>query len=649
MNELLNDYAIWSHSDMDKVATQLNEWTKSYDEGNPQISDEEWDKWYFELLNWEQATHYYPSHSPTQNISYQVVNELKKVEHNHPMLSLDKTKNIIEVDNFVHNHTVLIMTKCDGLTCSLRYLNGKLISAETRGNGYIGEDITHNALVIPSIPNKINYKDELIVDGEIVCLESDFQKFANDYKNPRNFAAGSIRLLDSNECAKRNLTFIVWDVIKGFDNYHWLSNKLDACNHLGFQVVPWIQHSTFDEFLLQDIIEMSEDIPYDGIVVKYDDIKFGKSLGETAHHFKNAIAYKLYDEEYETELMNIDWQVGRTGQITPVAIFNPVEIDGSIISRASLHNMSILMETLGSPYKGQKIWIYKANMIVPQIARADKREILPTEQFAFPQVCPICGKMVTINLNNDVTTIWCNNPNCEGKFINRLEHFCGKSGLDIRGLSKATLGKLIDEFWISKLEDIFNLEQYRSLWVKMPGFGPTSVNNILTAIENSKTTTLEKFICAIGIPQIGRSASKQLAEYFKSYEAFRNAINNKFDFTKLPDMGDITALKILNFNYEEADNIYYQYLNIPEVEIIESSNKLQNKKFVITGSIKHYKNRNELKSIIEKEGGKVLSAISSNVDYLINNDINSSSSKNVSAKKLGIPIISEEEFLKFLD
>lgn len=648
MNELLNDYAIWSHSDMDKVATQLNEWTKSYDEGNPQISDEEWDKWYFELLNWEQATHYYPSHSPTQNISYQVVNELKKVEHNHPMLSLDKTKNIVEVDNFVHNHTVLIMTKCDGLTCSLRYLNGKLVSAETRGNGRIGEDITHNALVIPSIPNKINYKDELIVDGEIVCLESDFQKFANDYKNPRNFAAGSIRLLDSNECAKRNLTFIVWEVIKGFDNYHWLSNKLDACSHLGFQVVPWIQHSTFDEFLKQDIIEMSEDIPYDGIVVKYDDIKFGKSLGETAHHFKNAIAYKLYDETYPTTLRDIEWTMGRTGVLTPVAIFNSVEIDGSTIERANLHNISIMQEILGEPFVGENLLIYKANQIIPQIYSAEK-DNKAQDYFHIPGVCPICGEKTIRRKNFDTEELYCSNPNCEGKFINKLEHFCGKSGLDIRGLSKATLGKLIDEFWISKIEDIFNLEQYRSLWVKMPGFGPTSVNNILTAIENSKTTTLEKFICAIGIPQIGRSASKQLAEYFKSYEAFRDAINNKFDFTKLPDIGDITALKILNFNYEEADNIYYQYLNIPEVEMMESSNKLQNKKFVITGSIKHYKNRNELKSVIEKEGGKVLSAISSNVDYLINNDINSSSSKNVSAKKFGIPIISEEEFLKFLD
>ena len=646
MNELLTDYAFWSHADMDKVATQLNEWTTLYEQGHPAISDEEWDHWYFELQKWEQATHYYPTHSPTQNIYHAVVNNLPKVIHNHPMLSLDKTKNIVEVDNFVHNHTVLIMTKCDGLTCSLRYLDGKLVSAETRGDGRIGEDITHNALVIPSIPNKINYKDELIVDGEIVCLESDFKKFANDYKNPRNFAAGSIRLLDSNECAKRNLTFFVWDVIKGFDSYHWLSGKLEACAHLGFQVVPWIQHSTFDEFLLQDIIEMSEDIPYDGIVVKYDDVIYGKSLGATSHHFNNAIAYKLYDETYPTTLRDIEWTMGRTGVLTPVAIFKPVDIDGSTVERANLHNISIMKETLGEPFVGENLLIYKANQIIPQIYSAEK-DNKAQDYFHIPGVCPICGKKTIRRKNLDTEELYCSNPNCEGKFINKLEHFCGKSGLDIRGLSKATLGKLIDEFWISKIEDIFNLEQYRSLWIKMPGFGPTSVNNILTAIENSKTTTLEKFICAIGIPQIGRSASKQLAEFFKTYKAFREAIDNSFDFTKLPDIGDITALKILKFNYEEADKIY-EYLNIPEVEEKEQKNILNNKKFVITGSLNHFKNRTELKNIIENNGGKVSSTVSNNTDYLINNNVNSTSSKNTTAKKLGIPIITEQEFLNFL-
>lgn len=646
MNELLNNYAIWSHKDMDKVATILNDWTKSYDEGNPQVSDEEWDKWYFKLLKWEQATHYYPSHSPTQNISYQVVNELKKVEHNHPMLSLDKTKNIVEVDNFVHNHTVLIMTKCDGLTCSLRYLNGKLISAETRGNGRIGEDITHNALVIPSIPNKINYKDELIVDGEIVCLESDFQKFANNYKNPRNFAAGSIRLLDSNECAKRNLTFIVWDVIKGFDNYHWLSNKLDACSHLGFQVVPWIQHSTFDEVLKQDIIEMSEDIPYDGIVVKYDDIKFGKSLGETAHHFKNAIAYKLYDETYPTTLRDIEWTMGRTGVLTPIAIFKPVEIDGSTVERANLHNISIMREILGEPFIGEKLQIYKANQIIPQVHSAEK-DNKAMDYFAIPGSCPICNGRTEIRKNLDTEELYCTNPHCEGKFINRLEHFCGKKGLDIRGLSIATLRKLIDEFWITNFKDIFSLKNFETEWKKLPGFGPTSVNNILTAIEKAKDCPLDKFLCALGIPQIGQTASKQLAQYFKTYDAFRNAVNENFNFSKLPDFGDITNIKIHQFDFTEADELYNEILNVIPVEEEETSKELQDLKFAVTGSMKTFLNRNALKDFVEAHGGKVVSSISKNTNYLINNDKTSTSSKNLAAKKLNIPIISEQDLITF--
>ncbi len=630
---------------MDKIATQLNEWTKSYDEGNPQVSDEEWDKWYFKLLNWEQVTHYYPSHSPTQNISYQVVNELKKVEHNHPMLSLDKTKNIVEVDNFVHNHTVLIMTKCDGLTCSLRYLNGKLVSAETRGNGHIGEDVTHNALVIPSIPNKINYKDELIVDGEIVCLESDFQKFANDYKNPRNFAAGSIRLLDSNECAKRNLTFFVWDVIKGFDNYHWLSNKLEACAHLGFQTVPWIQHNTFDEFLLQDIIEMSEDIPYDGIVVKYDDINFGKSFGATAHHFKNAIAYKLYDETYPTTLRDIEWTMGRTGVLTPVAIFKPVDIDGSTVERANLHNISIMKETLGEPFVGENLLIYKANQIIPQIYSAEK-DNKAQDYFTIPRVCPVWGGHTEIRKNIDTEELVCSNPDCEGKFINKLEHFCGKKGLDIRGLSKATLGKLIDEFWITNYIDIFHLDANRAEWIKMPGFGPKSVDNILAAIEKSKTCALDKFICALGIPQIGQTASKQLAQFFKTYDAFREAVNTNFNFTKLPDFGNITNRKIHEFNFTEADELYNNILNVlPVEEEVNNSNEFDGLKFAVTGSVSPFINRTALKEFVEAHGGKIMSSISKNVNYLITNDATSNSSKNQAAQKLGIPIVSGQDII----
>lgn len=649
MNELLNNYAIWSHEDMDKVATILNDWTKAYDEGNPQVSDEEWDKWYFELLKWEQATHYYPPHSPTQNISYQAVNELKKVEHNHKMLSLDKTKNIHDVIGFINNQDVLIMTKCDGLTCSLKYLDGKLVSAETRGNGLIGEDITHNALVVSSIPNRIDYKDELIVDGEIVCLQHDFEQFANDYKNPRNFAAGSIRLLDSEICSKRKLTFFVWDVIKGFEDYNYLNSRLDGCARLGFLICPWILEGKFNEFLLKDIIEMSDDIPYDGVVIKYNDIAYGKSLGETAHHFKNAIAYKLYDELYQTNLIDIEWTMGRTGVLTPVAIFEPVEIDKTV-TRANLHNLSVMEEVLGEPpVRGEEIFIYLANQIIPQIHHANVgknlyKTIIPID---IPSTCPICGQQTEIRKNLDTEELYCTNPACEGKFINRLEHFCGKKGLDIRGLSIATLRKLIDEFWITNFKDIFFLKNFETEWKKLPGFGPTSVNNILTAIEKAKDCPLDKFLCALGIPQIGQTASKQLAQYFKTYDAFRNAVNENFNFSKLPDFGDITNIKIHQFDFTEADELYNEILNIIPVEEEETSKELQDLKFAVTGSMKTFLNRNALKDFIEAHGGKVVSSISKNTNYLINNDKTSTSSKNLAAQKLNIPIISEQDLITF--
>ena len=563
------------------------------------------------------------------------------------MLSLDKTKNIHDVIGFINNQDVLIMTKCDGLTCSLRYLDGKLVSAETRGNGIIGEDITHNALAVSSIPNRINYKEELIVDGEIVCMQSDFQQFSNEYKNPRNFAAGSIRLLDSNECAKRKLTFFVWDVIQGFKDYEYLNSKLDACSRLGFLICPWILEGKFDEFLLQDIIEMSEDIPYDGVVIKYNNIAYGKSLGETAHHFKNAIAYKLYDETYPTTLRDIEWTMGRTGVLTPVAIFKPVEIDGSTIERANLHNISIMQEILGEPFVGENILIYKANQIIPQIYSAEK-DNKAQDYFAIPGICPICGGHTDRRRNLDTEELICTNPDCEGKFINKLEHFCGKKGLDIRGLSKATLSKLIDEFWLSSFKDIFYLKKYRSEWIKMPGFGPKSVDNILAAVEKSKTCALDKFICSLGIPLIGQTASKQLSEFFKSYDAFRKAVDDNFNFAKLADFGDITNIKIHQFNFTEADELYNNILTIVNPEEKDKSQKeLDGLVFAATGSATPFANRTALKDFIEAHGGKLVSSISKNVNYLVNNDINATSSKNIAAKKLNIPIITGQDLITF--
>ena len=357
----------------------LNAWTKAYDEGRPMVSDKEWDDWYFEVVEYEKAyPHCIQPDSPTQAIHFEEVSELKKVKHNHPMLSLNKTKDIEEVKSFIGNHPYVTMAKMDGLTCSLHYEGGKLVSAETRGNGEVGEDITHNAMVIPSIPKRITYKEPLTIDGEIICTYTDFENWKEEYKNPRNFAAGSIRLLNSKECANRKLTFIAWDIINDI-NVNFLATKLSTLEGLGFLVVPYfaglIKEGHIDniEQEIEDIKIISSDYPIDGIVIKYDMIDEYEAAGRTDHHFKGGLAYKFYDEEYETRLKWIEWSMGRTGVLTPVAIFEPIDIDGSTVERASLHNVSVMRETLGEkPFQGQKLKVAKMNMIIPQIVWAER-------------------------------------------------------------------------------------------------------------------------------------------------------------------------------------------------------------------------------------------------------------------------------------
>ena len=363
----------------------LNECTKAYDEGNPKITDEEWDNKYFKLQELEKETGLILSNSPTQSISYEIVNALNKVEHSHKMLSLEKTKSVDEISAFVGKKEFLVMCKMDGLTCSLTYRNGELVSAETRGNGLVGEDILHNARVLPSIPSKIPYMDELVIDGEIICTYTDFEKFSSEYKNPRNFAAGSIRLLDSKECAGRGLTFVAWDVLTPmmFDNgtEYKLNQKLNYLVPFGFTVVPYVTGPAFYaddtevemDMFIEQIQQMAQEYgyPIDGAVIKFNDCVYGRSLGETTHHFKNALAFKFYDDTYETHLLDIEWSMGRTGQISPIALFETVEIDGSDVSRASLSNISIMKQTLGEhPFKGQIIEVSKRNQIIPKIERA---------------------------------------------------------------------------------------------------------------------------------------------------------------------------------------------------------------------------------------------------------------------------------------
>jgi len=629
---------------------KLNEATEQYDAGHPIMSDKEWDDLYFKLKKREEETGIIFPNSPTQKIHFTKVSELKKVNHNHLMLSLDKTKDVKNIDKFLQNYDFIAMAKLDGLTCSLRYLNGELVSAETRGDGKTGEDILHNALVIPSIPKKINYLEELIVDGEIICTYSNFEKFKDKYKNPRNFASGSIRLLDSKECFSRNLTFVVWDIIKGFKN-DYLHNRLLEAEKLGFTVVPWTGDNPTAEDDISEIKELSnkKSYPIDGVVFKIESREISNELGYTAHHFNNAIAYKFYDETYETEVKDIEWTMGRTGQLTPVLIYNDIEIDGAICNRASLHNITVMTQLMGRAYPGQKVFIYKANQIIPQVESAQTNNPNHIPGIQIPKICPYCGHLTEIRKDNDSEVLYCTNEQCESRLVNRLDHFCGKKGLDIKGLSKATLGKFIEWGWIENIEDLYNIgTKYRENFILKPGFGIKSVTKILNAIEESKHTTLDAFISAIGIPLIGRAVAKDLTNYFETYEDFRNAVNDKnYHFYDLDNFGEEMDKSIKNFNYAEADRISkLLFIEAPVVNKNQINNSLTGKTIVITGKLTNFKNRAELKTIIENHGGKVVDSISAKTDILINNDVNSTSSKNKAAKERNIPIMSELDFIK---
>lgn len=636
-----------------QMVDKLNYYTKLYDEGKPAISDKEWDDLYFQLQLYENTHGIYLADSPTQKISYEVKNALVKVEHGHPMLSLQKTKDLDVIHSFARKAPCLMMLKMDGLTCSLRYEGGYLVSAETRGNGIIGEDILHNAKVIKNIPKKISYQDVLVVDGEVICTYHNFEQFSDTYKNPRNFASGSIRLLDSEECEGRGLSFIAWDVIEGFDKLNSLSDKLYAIQNLGFSLVPGLGY-TFDgaNEQIETLKNLAQDrgLPIDGLVFKYDDVEYGRSLGATEHHSNNAIAYKFYDEEYETKLLDIEWTMGRTGILTPVAIVEPVDTGDSIVERASLHNLTVMHETLGeAPYKYQPVRLIKSNMIIPQIMWAQKGIYITDGLINIPVECPICGELVEIIGDNDSEFVCCSNPMCEGRLINRLDHFCSKKGLDIRGLSKNTLEKLIDWGWVSTIADIFRLSEYAIQWKQKSGFGERSVENILSAIENSKKCKLSNFITGLGIPLVGTATAKELAKEFKTWADFRNAIASGFNFCSLAGFGIEMHYAISKFDYTLADFIAGEYLTFEVETASDVEATLEGMAVVITGKLNRFKNRGELQKLIEVMGGKVAGSVSKNTTYLINNDTESSSSKNLTAKKLGVKIISEEEFIeKFL-
>ena len=651
----MKEYEFVDLSNVQEVIRELNHATDLYNEGHPIMSDKQWDDLYFKLEQFEKGCGFVYADSPTHKINdFKVLSSLTKVEHSHLMLSLDKTKSLAEIDEFCKNHDVIAMAKMDGLTCSLTYTNGVLTRAETRGNGIVGEDVLHNVIHIKNVPQVLNTSIPiLVIDGEVICTYTDFEPFADTYRNPRNFASGSIRLLDANESKMRNLTFIAWDVIEGLDE-PTLSGKLDILTQFGFDVVPWILENP--KYAITDIQNycQAHSYPIDGIVFKYNDCIEYEKMGHTEHHFRGGIAYKFYDDLYETQLLNIEWSMGKTGVLTPVAIFEPVDADGSIVERASLHNVSLLKDIFNGqpPFKHQGIRIYKANQIIPQIydATGPIKDVPAKDQITFPVNCPCCGKPLSYRYEGVSEYCFCDNPECDGKLINRLDHFFGKKGLDIKGLSKATFEKLINWGWVNSLIDVFNLKEHKDEWMKKPGFGEKSVTNILIAIDIGHICELSSFIAGLGIPLVGTRYSKIIAEHFPDWVEFRKAISsNAYNFMKWDGFGPELHDSIIDFNYTEADALAHELTILNSLYNTTTGNtELYGKTFVITGKLNKYKNRDALVKDIEMHGGKVVGSVSKNTTYLINNDINSTSSKNETAKKLNIPIITEEQFENLL-
>lgn len=625
-----------------------------YQYSTPIMTDFEYDKLYDELEKLEKETNTVLSNSPTQNVEPEAIDSLVKVEHPAPMLSLSKTKSISELASFLGNQEGLISWKLDGLTIVLTYKDGKLSSGVTRGNGIIGEVVTENVKKFKNIPLTIPYKGTLVVRGEAVIKYSDFNKMneeldddSSQYKNPRNLCSGSVRQLDSKVTAKRNVNCIIFALIESEKKFKLKSEEFEWLKSLGFDVVEYhkVTSNNIEEQVLYFKNKINEyDIPSDGLVLLYNDIEYGKQLGTTAKYPKNAIAFKWQDETAETKLIDVDWLVSRTGLINPVAVFEPVELEGTIVSRASLHNVSILQGlSLGI---GDTILVYKANMIIPQIAD----NLTQSNSLTIPNKCPVCNHEARIISSNDVKYLYCMNDFCPAKLVKRLSQFTSRNAMNIEGLSDAIINKLADEGLIKTYADIYNLKRYKNDIISFEGFGEKSYDNLINSIEKSRNVKLANFIFALGIPDIGLSRAKLIC---KNYSNDINKIRNLTfeELSKIDGIGEIIAKEWID-TFNNEDFIKELELLLKEVNFtdtsIDNNQPLKDLIFVITGSVNNFANRDELVEYIESYGGKVVKAISNNVNYLINNDITSTSTKNTKAKELGIKIISENDLMSMI-
>jgi DNA ligase (NAD+) len=631
-----------------KILTiELNKAIEAYDEGHPYITDKQWDDMYFELESLEKECNFFFRNSPTQKVVYQTITQQEKVKHSSPMLSLAKTKDFETFSLFCGGSDSVTSLKLDGLSLRLTYVDGKLQRAETRGNGEVGNDVTYLVPAFKNIPPCVIFQGEYIIEGEAIITKEDFLTLDGyGFKNQRNAAAGSLNLLDANEVAKRHLTFVAWKVVT--DTTGSYSFNLDNAAFMGFTVVPYIiSNEPITQEWIDELKETAEKkgYPIDGLVQTFDDVNFGLSLGMTEHHPKHSLAYKFYDETYETELIDIEYDVSRLGVLTPVAVFNPIDIDGSEVSRATLNNLSILQNKLGTPYKGQKLEICKRNQVIPYVESASREASLDVKDYILlPDKCPVCGGALEIRESDTgVENFYCTNDECPRKLNQRINHYCDrKKGLDVRGLSLATIEKLIDLGWLNNIIDIYSLKEHRSEWIKLTGFGEKSVDKILNAIEESKLCKLENFISALGIPLVGLKVAKNIVEYYPTWNDFKDAVGGSW--SDLPGFGVEMERSLNNFDYSEADKIAEMLVfGTPEVQTERSDNPLPALNICVTGKLGLvWSKRDDLVSFVESKGSKVTSTVTSKTNYLVCNQ-ESNSSKYQKAKELGIPIITEVE------
>ncbi|HJD41078.1 MAG TPA: NAD-dependent DNA ligase LigA [Candidatus Blautia stercoripullorum] len=644
---------------MRELVDLLNRARRSYEQEDKEImSNYEYDRLYDELQELEKELGTTLAASPTVNVGYEVLSELPKERHERPMLSLDKTKDVARLKEFLGGQKAMISWKLDGLTIVLTYRNGTLEKAVTRGNGEVGEVVTNNARVFKNIPLTIPYQGELVLRGEAVISYKDFEKINEEigdadakYKNPRNLCSGSVRQLNNEITAKRNVRFYAFTLVQagGVDFKNSRLYQMQWLKGQGFDVVE--NHPVTADTIEEEVAWFAEhieknEVPSDGLVLVYDDIAYGQSLGTTAKFPRDSFAFKWADEIRETTLTEIEWSPSRTGLINPVAIFEPVELEGTTVSRASVHNISIMEELeLGV---GDRITVYKANMIIPQIAENLTRSGVKD----IPKECPVCGGPTRISMENETKTLYCTNPKCQAKHVKSFTLFVSRDAMNIEGLSEATLEKFIMNGYIKDFADLFHLDRYADEIRQMEGFGDKSYENLQNSIKNARTTTLPRLVYSLGIPNIGIANAKMICGALgNDPERILNATVE--ELSEISGVGGVIAGTFVDYFADEEHRDLFRRLlgevEIPEEEITEDSRKFAGVNFVITGSVEHFANRAEVKEEIEKRGGKVTGSVTSKTNYLINNDVNSTSSKNRKARDLGVPIISEEEFLNMLN